>query len=175
MQTNSTHSTGEANIKKLGELIRDMKFAMLTTVDPDGVLRSRPMVTQKAEFDGELWFFTSSKSGKISSIRNDQHINVAYADPDSQRYVSVSGRAELVNDRKKVHELWTPMMLAWFTNGENDPEISLIRVRVESAEYWDSPSSTLVHLIGFAKALLTGERPQLGENERMDIANPSIH
>ena len=174
MQNNS-HSTGEANIKKLAELIREMKFAMLTTVDPDGCLRSRPMATQKNEFDGDLWFFTSRRSGKMESIKKDQHVNVAYADPDDQRYVSVSGRAEVVADQGRINELWTPALRAWFPKGKDDPEIALLRVRVESAEYWDSPSSTLVHLVGFAKALLTGERVKPGENERMDIANPPVH
>jgi general stress protein 26 len=172
---NSTHSTGEANVQKLAELIRDMKFAMLTTLDPDGCLRSRPMATQNREFDGDLWFFTSKNSGKISSIQNDQHVNVAFADPDDQRYVSVSGRAEIVSDRQKISELWSPAMQTWFPKGKDDPQISLIRVRAESAEYWDSPSSAIVHLIGFAKAMITGERPHPGENERMDIANPPVH
>jgi general stress protein 26 len=172
---NVARSTIEANVQKLADLIRDMKFAMLTTLDPDGSIRSRPMATQKSEFDGDLWFFTGKNSGKINSIQNDQHVNVAYADSDGQRYVSVSGRAEIITDRKKISELWTPAMKAWFPKGVDDPDISLIRVRAESAEYWDSPSSPIVHLIGFAKAIITGERPQLGDNERMEISNPSVH
>jgi general stress protein 26 len=175
MPIDSAHSTGEANIKKLAEIIRDMKFAMLTTVDPDGSVRSRPMATQEQEFDGDLWFFTSRVSGKIDSIKNDKHVNVVYANPDEQRYVSISGRAEINSDRNKIKELWSPAVKAWFPKGVDDPEICLIRVRVETAEYWESPSSPIAHLIGFAKAVLTGERPKLGENERIDVANPQIH
>lgn len=175
MSTDSTHSTGEANVRKLAELIKDIKFAMLTTADPDGALRSRPMATQSTEFDGELWFFTSDASGKAASIKADQHVNVAYSNPDDNHFVSVTGRASIVKDRNKIKELWNPLLKTWFPDGVDDPQIALIRVSVDSAEYWDSPSSKLVHLYGFAKAMLTGRRPEGGENERMDIANPSIH
>lgn len=175
MPTDSTHSTGEANIKKLAEIIRGLKFAMLTTQDPDGRLRSRPMATQNQEFDGDLWFFTSRKSGKIDSIKRDQHVNLSYADPDDKRFASISGRAEIVTNPARIKDLWTPSMKTWFPKGPEDPDICLIRVYAESAEYWDSPSGAIVHLLGFARALLTGEHPKPGENEKIDIANPPIH
>lgn len=164
---NSPHE----GIRKLGALLKDIKIAMMTTVDPDGALRSRPMMTQDTEFDGDLWFFTGRSSGKIESIRGDQEVNLAYASPEDQRYVSISGRAEVVDDRAKAQELWNPAYRAWFPEGLEDPDLALIRVRVESAEYWDSPSSTMVHLAGFAKALARGERYQPGaaENQRIRI------
>ena len=175
MGTNSAHSTGEANIKKLAEIIRGIRIAMLTTVDPDGCLRSRPMATQTRDFDGDLWFFTNRKSGKIDSIQNDQHVNISFADPDDHRFASVSGRAEIVTSQSRIKEFWSPAMNAWFPKGVDDPDICLIHIRAESAEYWDSPSSPIVHLLGFAKALITGETPDVGDNERVDIINPPIH
>ena len=84
-----------AAIKKLGELIEDIKIAMLTTVEEDGSLRSRPMGTQQVEFDGDLWFFTGQSTAKVDEIQQDQHVNISYANPDDNRYVSVSGRARL--------------------------------------------------------------------------------
>ncbi len=85
------------------------------------------------------------------------------------KYVSVSGRAQVVTDRSKIKELWTPLMKTWFPKGEDDPEICLIRVRAESAEYWDSPSSTIVHIYGLAKAVVTGERPNPGDHNRFNL------
>src|SRR5829696_3742096 len=94
-------SSSADEIKKLSKLIKRIRFAMLTTACPDGSLRSRPMATQRREFDGELWFFTDDHSAKVHEIHDDAHVNVSYCDPDSNTYVSVSGRASLVKNRAK--------------------------------------------------------------------------
>lgn len=156
-------------ISKLGEMIKDIRIAMMTTSEPDGTLRSRPMATQKQEFDGELWFFTGASSGKVGEIRQDQHVNISYAAPDDNRYVSVSGTARLVRDQAKVKELWNPILKAWFPDGPEDPDIALLRVDVHQAEYWDSPSSTMVQIAGFLKAVATGQRANGGENEKLSL------
>ena len=157
------------SIKKLGELIKDIKVAMMTTVDTDGSLRSRPMMTQQEEFDGDLWFFTETTAPKVFELRQEAHVNLSYAEPDKQRYVSVSGRGELSRDRQKIESLWNPVYKAWFPDGLESPNLGLIKVRVEKAEYWDSPSGTVVQLVGFVKALATGERVDAGENEKVDL------
>ncbi len=157
------------NIRKLGEMIKEIKFAMLTTAEPDGTLRSRPMATQATEFNGELWFFTAASAPKVEEIEQDHHVNLSYAAPDKNLYVSVSGKARMVRDRKKAEELWNPAYKAWFPKGLDDPDLALLRVGVTQAEYWDSSSSAVVHLVGFVKALATGERYHPGENEKMDL------
>ena len=160
----------DESIERLGKMIKGIRVAMLTTLDPDGVLRSRPMATQEADFDGTLWFFTKKSTGKVHSIENDQHVNLAYSKPDDQNYVSVAGTATIVEDRAKIHELWTPAMKAWFSEGVDDPEITLIRVDVDSAEIWDSPSSPVVHLIGMAKSIITGRSMDEGKQpERVTL------
>jgi general stress protein 26 len=160
------------SIEKLASLIKDIGFAMLTTVCPDGTLRSRPMATQRDEFDGVLWFFTSANEPKVREIQNDDHVNVAYADPDKNNYVSVSGRATLVRDKVIAKELWNPFYKAWFPKGLDDPQLALIRVAVEQAEYWDSPNSKLVQLAGFLKAVATGKQAKGGENEKITLRRP---
>lgn len=143
---------------------------MLTTAEADGTLRSRPMATQKPEdFDGELWFFTQASSPKVDEVEGEHEVNVSYADAGSQTYVSVSGRAANVRDRAKAEELWSPAMKAWFPKGLDDPELALLKVTVAKAEYWDAPSSTLVHLVGFVKAVVTGKTYQPGENEKISL------
>lgn len=163
----------QEDIQKLAEMIKDIRVAMFTTAMPDGALRSRPMYTQEAEFDGELWFFTSRSSPKADEIQQDQQVNVSYAKPDDQLYVSVSGRAQVLRDEAKMKELYSPMVKAWFPDGLEDPDLALIRVQVEQAEYWDSPSSKMVQLFGLVKAVTTGHRlsPQeAGENEKINLA-----
>ncbi len=161
--------TRDEAIEKLNGLIKDIDFAMLTTVDTDGVLRSRPMSTQEAEFDGTLWFFTSDKTHKVEEIERDNRVNASYAEPKDNVYVSVSGTAAIVKDKAKMEELWNPILKAWFPKGLDDPNICLLKVDVEQAEYWDSPSSTLVQIVGFVKALVTGQRADGGENEKINL------
>jgi general stress protein 26 len=158
------------DVKKLGELIDGIKFAMFTTIDEDGSLCSRPMTTQEMEFDGNLWFMTDQTTQKVRAVERDQHVNIAYADPDSSLYVSVSGRAEMVHDRSKIEELWSPAYKAFFPDGVEDPNIALVKVKVERAEYWDSPSSKLVQLVGFAKAIITGKEYDGGEHATIDLS-----
>ena len=160
--------TREESVKKLGALIKDIQMAMLTTID-GGALRARPMATQDSEFDGELWFFTSDKTHKVAEIEKDNRANVSYSKPNDNVYVSVSGAVSIVKDREKIEELWNPAYKAWFPDGLDDPTICLLKINVEQAEYWDSPSSTIVHIVGFVKALVTGERAQGGENEKITL------
>ncbi|HYP15189.1 MAG TPA: pyridoxamine 5'-phosphate oxidase family protein [Bryobacteraceae bacterium] len=150
--------THEENVAKLAKLLKGIRIGMLTTAQADGTLRSRPMATQQTEFDGVLWFFTELSSAKTDEIEQDHHVNISYAKPDDQVYVSVSGRARSVRDLQKAKELWNPMNKAWFPNGPEDPNVGLLRVEVDQAEYWDSPSNPVVHMIGFAKAIATGKR-----------------
>lgn len=161
--------TREQQIEKLGELIKDVRIAMLTTVLPDGSLRSRPMATQNEKFDGTLWFFTSDESGKVHEIEDDQHVNVAFADAESQTYISISGKARLSRDRAKIEALWNPFVQAWFPKGKDDPDLALLQIEVASAEYWDAPSSKMVNLLGMAKAVVTGKQYDAGENEKLNL------
>ncbi len=160
--------TRQESIKKLNDLIENIEFAMLTTID-GGHLRSRPMQTQDVEFDGDLWFFTSSKTHKTEEIEKDNRVNVSYAAPDSNTYVSVSGTAEIVKNREKIDEYWSDILKAWFPEGKDSPDLVLLKVKVEQAEYWDSSSSTIVQVAGFLKALATGTRAEGGENEKINL------
>jgi len=163
------NSERTAAIEKLNELIKDIRIAMLTTVDHDGTLRSRPMGTQQIDADGILWFFTSAASHKVDEMQDHHEVNASYADDGDNRYVSIAGTATISRDRQKIHELWSPMHKAWFPDGPDDPDIALIRVDVHSAEYWDAPSSAMVHVVGFVKAVATGRRYEPGENEKLDL------
>lgn len=132
--------------RKLAETIRGIRVAMLTTAAPDGALRSRPMATQQVEDGEDLWFFTKEHSGKVEEVKADAHVNLAYADPESQRYVSVTGKATLVREATKIKELWRDEYQAWFPSGLQDPELALLRVRVEHAEFWDKTTSGMVRI-----------------------------
>ena len=163
------------DVQKLAKMIKGIRVAMLTTAMPDGSLRSRPMATQQTEFDGVLWFMCDAQSAKVYEVDREHHVNVSYAEPSDERYVSVTGRASVSHDREKIHELWSPFHKAYFPKGPDDPGIALLRVDVDQAEYWDAPSSTMTHLIGFAKAVLTGHRYVPGDNEKLNIQSQVTH
>ena len=105
----------------------------------------------------------------MSEITKLPRVNVSFADPDNQRYISVSGTAQLVRDRAKIDELWRPQFKMWFPEGKDDPEVALLCVRLEKAEYWDSPSSTIGYALSFVSSLVTGKEPDLGENKKVNL------
>jgi general stress protein 26 len=156
-------------IEQLRKKLKGLDVAMMTTVENDGCLRSRPMASQALDDEGCLWFFTGASSTKADEIRHDQHVNLSYAAKDDNRYVSVSGKAQIVRDRARAKELWNPIYKAWFPDGLDDANLALLRVQVEKAEYWDSPSAPVVQLAGFVKALATGKPYKPGENEKLEV------
>lgn len=143
-------------VEQLNELIHGIQFAMLTTVRPDKTLHSCPMATQEVDAEGSLWFFTRTDTEKVEALRSDNRVCVSYADTDGQRYVSVTGVGELIRSEAKAKELWNPLYKAWFPKGLDDPNLILIKVLLDDAEYWHAPEGRMVQLLGFAKAAVTG-------------------
>lgn len=155
-------------VEKLKKMLEGIDFCMLTTLTQNK-LHSRPMSTQEMESDGTLWFFTSENTTKVSDIEADDRVNIAYAKPDDNIFISVFGTAEVSKDRAKIDELWSPILKAWFPEGKDDPNLCLLKISIHEAEYWDSSSSTLVQIAGFVKALLTGKEVDMGENEKIRL------
>jgi general stress protein 26 len=130
---NSTSDNQEA-IEKVRELIKGIRTAMLTTVSEEGLV-SRPMKTQDVEFDSNLWFLTKKDTGKFHELLRNKQVNVAYAD---KSFVSIRGEAELVESPEKVKEFWSPAYEELLETTYDDPNLVLIKVKAETAEYWDS-------------------------------------
>ena len=138
--------TREEAIRKIGALISQVHVAMLTTTSSRGWLRSRPMVGQRLPFDGALWFLTSRTAAKAGDIRDRRQVNVSYASPDRDCYVSIAGMAALVDDRERVTALWTAALEPWFPKGVDDPDLVAICVEAEEAEYWDPATKKMVQV-----------------------------
>jgi general stress protein 26 len=160
-------SQADPNMQKLADLIAEAGIAMLTTVDADGTLRSRPLATLEMDSEGKLWFFTAMSSGKVSEIDQHRKVNLSYVNLDKQDYVSVSGHARLFRDAEKMRELWTSRVEPWFPEGLDDPDLGLLEVTVNDAEYWDAPASKTQRLLGLAKALSSGNTDRLGEHAKV--------
>ena len=158
-------------VKKLADLIKGIRIAMLTTLEADGTLRSRPMATQDEEFDGFLWFFTRDDSPKVSEATPHRHVNVTYSDPHNNKYVSVSGSADLIRDKDKFKELWRPTYAAWFADGVDDPNIALLKVSVNKAEYWTASGGPFAGILIAAKTAVGSKEKSFGEHEKLELAS----
>jgi general stress protein 26 len=143
---------GKGDLKKLRKLIKGARVAMLTTVAPDGTLRSRPMATLKAPFEGDVWFFTRASAPKTDEIRDNDQVNVSFSDGDDNRYLSISGTASLVRDQDRLEQLWSGRLKNWFPEGKKDPDLALLRVRVDRADYWDAKTAAMVQLAGLVQS-----------------------
>lgn len=165
-----TTATHDEKVTKLRELVKAIDFCMLTTIAADGSLHSRPMSANgEIEPNGDLWFFTYADSAKVIEVDRAEQVNVSFAAPDKQRYVSMSGTAQTVRDRAKMQELWKPELKAWFPRELDEPEIALLKITVASAEYWDAPAGWVAKTVGLIKAATTGEPADSGENETLNL------
>lgn len=166
--TYNTDLSPEEAVKKVGELIKDIKFAMLVTTDSHGHLHSRPMTTQDLEFDGTLWFFINKDSEIEKDIEHSSEVNLSYSNPSSNSYVSICGTANLVDDDIKKKELWKPIYKTWFPEGLDDPKLTLLRVDGHHAQYWDTPSS-IAYAVNLMKSVITGKDYPMGENQQITL------
>ncbi|QWT25135.1 pyridoxamine 5'-phosphate oxidase family protein [Subtercola sp. PAMC28395] len=156
-----------AEISKVAELVKGFRFAMMTTMDAGGKLVSRPMTVQEVEFDGDLWFIAAKDGNEIREIVSNPVVNVSFSSNDT--WVSVSGRAETVDDKARVKEYWNSFVEAWFPDGPDDPNVTLIKVTGESAEYWDTPGGRIATVVSLVKAKITGSTYDGGENEKVEL------
>ncbi len=158
---------------KLWGLIKDIKFAMFTTLhNVNGHLHSRPMTTQNARLDEDssVWFFMSRKSEPVADIAAKPTVNISYADPGKDSYVSVAGTASVVEDMGKKQQLWSKETEAWFPGGVDDPDLALVQVRISHADYWDVKDSKVVQLFKMAKAAVTGTPPDMSEHGKVRMS-----
>lgn len=159
-----------AAMAQLWERIRGIRVAMLATVQPDGSLRSRPMATQECEPDGALWFAADADSAKVGALRADPHVELSYTDADADLYVTASGRARIVRDPDKAAEIWNSHLAAWWPRGPNDPQLRLIEVTLEAAEYWHAREPRVIQIARMAQAAAHGERPhRIGDDVKLQF------
>ncbi len=154
---NEGREKGAIDVKRddalwLEDLIAGIRTAMLTTITSDGHLHSRPIVAHAASFDRELWFFTHAHTHKVENSEREHQINLSYAHPDKENYISISGKGVLVQDRHKMEEFWDPIFEDWFPQGLADRDLALLKVSVEDVEYWDTSENLMVRLMPVSNA-----------------------
>ena len=152
--------------------IKDIRYGMLAHRAANGLLHSHPLTTLNKDIDeqAQLYFFIPRGSELHQRLSADSQVNVSYANPGEDCYVSISGTAAFIEDAARKEELWTPMAKAWFPDGPGDPNLVLLAVHIQHAEYWDVHESKLTQLYKMATAAMTGERPKgLGEHREVSL------
>lgn len=167
-------TTTEKKIDELYKLIDGIEIAMFATRRSDGSLVSRPMANQKRIADADLYFVTDIESHKLDELDNDPHVNVSYYRDRTKEWVSVAGTARVSKSKSKIKELYRPDWKAWFQDegGERDgspgdPRMALIMVDADSVEYMVVDKPRPVVLFEVAKGILTGSRPDVGEERHI--------
>ena len=156
-----TASQTNPDLHHVAELIKDMDFAMLTTIGDADALTSRPMTALEMDAQGAVWFFTDLRSSKIEHLRM---ANLAFTDTGHGTYVSLSGRGELDTNRERIKRMWTPFAKPWFPDGPDSPNLALLKFIPDGAEYWDAPSSRMVRAVSELASVVTGKPVNMGEH-----------
>ncbi len=156
-------------IKKVKELANATRIGMLTTTNANGHLHSRPMALNEIEDDGTMWFFTAKSSDKVNEIQQDSEVNVSFANVSDADYLAIAGTANLVTAQSEIDDKFNHFVKAWFPEGKDSSEISLLKITPHHAEYWDSNDSKLARLFNIGKALITGKKHQDGIHAKVAL------
>ncbi len=157
------------SIQKLRALINDVNVAMLNSLKANGEFYSRPMNTLELDDDGSLYFFSDEHTPDEHDIAINNNVSVTYTNPENNTYIALSGKLFLAHDQNKIDELWIPAMKAWFPEGKKDPNLTLIKVEVLKAEYWDTAESDMVVLFNLLKAIVKGKTYNQGDHKKIDF------
>ncbi len=156
------------SIDRVWDIIEKVGVCMLTTQFGGG-LRARPLEARPDRNAGVIFFVTGVHSPKEDEIAAAPDVGLVFIDSSSNAYLSITGRASVMRDAEKTKAVWRKTDEVWWPGGPNDPEVSLLRIEPLTAELWDGPASAVVTAFEFAKARLTGEQPNLGENRKVTV------
>ena len=156
-----TETQSSADLAHIAEMIDGIHIAMLTTLESDGSLASRPMAPLEMDATGALWFFTDLRSSKVEHLRV---VNLAFTDTARGTYVSLSGHGEIDHDRERIERLWTPMAKPWFADGPTSAELGLLKFVPNVADYWDASNSRMVRAFSMMASAVTGKPIAMGEH-----------
>jgi general stress protein 26 len=134
-----------------------------------GGLRARPLEARPDREAGVILFLTDARSGKEDEVAASPDIGLVFIDCGDRAYLSITGRASILRDTACAAAIWKSTDQVWWPDGPDDPTLRVLRVEPKIAELWDGPSSSVVTAFEFAKAKLTGGKPNLGENRKITV------
>ncbi len=144
-------------VEKLKELAEDIRVCMFCTKSPGVLFDTRPMGTQQVDEEGNFWFFSMADSNKNFEIKENEQVQLIYSKASDAHFLSVTGTASITRKREKISELWNKMAEAWFKEGKDDPNLTLICVKPQSAYYWDTLNGKMITLLKIAISAVSGK------------------
>ena len=169
METITNLHSKEA-VVKLKHLVDEINICLFCTnlkIDDGGTCR--PMGAQKVDEDGNIWFFSEVFSDKNKEIKQDKHVQLFFAHPGKSSYLVVNGEAEIIIDKNKTEELWSPLLKTWFKEGKDDPSISILKVNTKSAYYWDTDGNKMINFLKMVASVATGTTLQIGKEGAIKV------
>jgi general stress protein 26 len=154
------------DVDRAWELMDKIGFAMLVTHDGDK-LRARPMHAFVEPEHNAIFFLTDARRHKDEEIARNPNVNLSFANASNQKYVSVTGTATVSNDRAKIKQLFSTPAKAWWDSAD-DPNIRVLKVMPDDAEFWDTPGSVISY-VKMAAAAVRGSRPEIGDNKKVAL------
>ncbi len=131
-------------------------------------MRARPMEARPDKEEGVIWFLTDHRGLKDDEIDATPEVCLVFVYEREKVYLSLTGEAFVAHDPDRAQALWNEKQKLWWS-GPDDPNLRVVRVELEAAEMWDGPASAAIAAFEFAKARLTGAKPNLGENRKVSV------
>jgi len=167
---NTENLANQEGIKKLKELVDEINVCLFcTNLKIDDGATCRPMSAQKVCDEGNIWFFSDVSSDKNREIKQDKHVQLFFAHPGKSSYLIVNGEAEIIIDKQKTEELWSPLVKAWFKDGKEDANLSIIKVKPQSAYYWDIEGNKMINFLKIVSSIAIGTTLDLGKQGSIKI------
>ena len=163
------HLSSTDAVKKLQELVKDANVCHFVTNLNELPLDARPMATQDVDDNGNIFFLSGSDSHKNQHIESDPRVQLFYTNSGGYEYLSIYGTATVTRDRKLIEEMWTNMAKAWFKEGKDDPNLTVIVVKPEHAYYWDTKSNKVISLIKIAASMVSGASMDNGVEGELNV------
>ena len=158
----------QQQIDRVWDIIDKVEVCMLTTRSQDG-LRARPLEARPDRASNRLLFITDVHSAKREEVGRWPDVGLAFVDVAAKAYLSITGRATIVDDPKLREASWRESDAVWWPSGPDDPNVCVLVVDPLTAELWDRPASSAVATYEFAKARATGTEPNLAENRKVTL------
>lgn len=157
-ENNNEDLAGKDGIKKIKELAEKSSNCFFCTALKTGQpFKTRPMAVQKVDDEGNLWFLSASDSHTNKEIAEDQHVQLLFRGSTHSGFLNLYGTASISRDKKMIDELWEPLIKTWFTEGKEDPRITVIKVTPSEAYYWDNKHGNAVAFVKMAVGAAIGK------------------
>lgn len=156
-------------IAKLKELVEKIKTCMFCTNLSVTPFATRPMGVSEVDADGKIWFLSAAGSNKNEEIKQDEKVQLIFADPSGAQFLNIFGEADIFDDEKSIEKAWTPLAKAWFPEGKDDLKVTVIKVHPLDAYYWDTKHGKMISLIKIATAAITGSKMDGGIEGKLTV------